>query len=71
LLGSFVAIELDDVDADCRTQVVVGSAALIDPGDQIMHGDRMMAGDIVQRLPHDRLQPNAGLAAIDKNGTRE
>src|SRR3954452_15995703 len=52
-------IEIDDIDANRRRQAG-RIAPPIDLGDELIDIGFLLPGDLLQRLPHHRLKPDAG-----------
>ena len=59
-----VTVEIDDVDANSRGQARF-AALKVDGRDEIVHAQAPLGGDVTQRLPHHRLEPDAGAVPCD------
>src|SRR3954452_10325225 len=63
-------VELDEVDSDCIRQALVPLPAAFDLPHQVLERDSKVARYILQRFPHDRRQPHAGLELAEEDGAR-
>jgi len=51
-------VEVYDIDSDCSSQAR-SRPLTVDDGDKIVHRHLQAARNVVQRIPHDRFEPNA------------